>query len=318
MTNGNAKPGQRPGQRASLLNNTGASPVRANYRSRRKRGFPVPVGVPVQVLLVSDQSIPQKKSASSGSWMSNLHLGALGLGAASTVLVALRLLSVARLNPETAYGILQAGGTGNVLIGTVMSLVPSIAIIGGLYLVLARVFSRAGKPNPLVEFARWTVVFALLIIALLTIPFRYAYVAAPVLIVFVITIMMIKRIIRADADGKTEYWLDRNWGRRGTYAAVLFAFLVALLLMFGVVFSPPWMPAERLTLNNHQTITGYVLSQTSDGATVMQAKSRKITYYAPGAIKGQAICSNAPPDDFPLIYYIKSIPGIHLSRYDHC
>ena len=66
----------------------------------------------------------------SAGWANNLHIGALVFGGVSSILVVLRLLSVAKANPETAYGILQAGGTTDVIIGTVLSLIPSIALIG--------------------------------------------------------------------------------------------------------------------------------------------------------------------------------------------
>jgi hypothetical protein len=53
------------------------------------------------------------------------HLGLL-LGAISTVFIAIRILSLAHFNPETAYGILQAGGTAAVIVG---ALLPSVGII---------------------------------------------------------------------------------------------------------------------------------------------------------------------------------------------
>jgi Putative Ig domain len=262
------------------------------------------------------------------SMISNLHLGALALGAASTVLVALRLISVAKFNPETAYAILQASGTGNVIIGTVISLIPSIAIIVALYVISARVLSQSPQTDPQAELARWTLIFMLALIALLTIPFRYVIYAGPVILVFlgfIVTIVILK--IRVKRKGLASgSWLKRDWGKIGTAAAIFSAFLIALLVMLGVVFSPPWMPAERLTLNNNQKIIGYVLAQDQEGLTFMQAKSRKITQYNPGVVIGQVFCSNAPARDLPIIFYIKSIPGLglghylgtYLSHYAHC
>ena len=276
--------------------------------------------------------------------MSNLHLGALVFGAGSTVLVALRLISVARFNPETAYGILQASGTGNVIIGTVISLIPSIAIIVALSLILVRVLSRSPKTDPRAEFARWMLVFLLALIGLLTIPFKYVVYVGPGILVFlgfIVAILIIK--IRAkrkgpasktgetdssktgetdsSKTGETDSWLQRDWGWTGTAFAIFSALLIALTVMFGVVFSPPWMPAERLTLNNNQTVRGYVLAQTSDGLTFMQANSRKITHYNPGVVIDQAFCTNAPATDLPIIYYIKFITRLDLGKlgkYDHC
>jgi hypothetical protein len=272
------------------------------------------------------------KDTSSTTLTSNLHLGALVFGAGSAVLVALRLISVARFNPETAYGILQASGTSNVIIGTVISLIPSIAIIVALYLILVRVLSRSPKTDPRAEFARWMLVFLLALIGLLTIPFKYVVYVGPGILVFlgfIVAILIIKiRAMKVPANetgetdpsetGETSSRLQRDWGWKGTAFAIFSALLIALTVMFGVVFSPPWMPAERLTLNDNTTVTGYVLAQTSDGLTFMQAKSREITYYNPGVVIDQVFCTNAPATDLPIIYYIKSITRLDLGKYGHC
>jgi Ca2+/Na+ antiporter len=292
------------------------------------------------------------------------------LGAASTVLVALRLISVAKFNPETAYGILQASGTGNVIIGTLISLIPSIAIIVALYLISMRVLSKSAQTTPEAEFTRWTLIFMLALIALLTIPLRYVIYAGPGILVFLALVLAVairtKRSVPASETGErsvpasetgersvpasetgersvpasetgersvpaseteeTGSLLERNWGPKGTAAAIFSAFLVAFIVMLGVVASPPWMPAERLTLNNHQKIIGYVLAQTQEGLTFMQAGSMNITQYEPGVVKDQVFCSDAPARDLPIIYYIRSIPGVdlghylsnHLGHYAHC
>jgi len=133
----------------------------------------------------------QPKDTSSRSSISNLRLGALAsVSAATTVLVALRLISVAKFNPETAYGILQASGTGNVIIGTVISLIPSIAIIVALYLISMRVLFRP-KTTPEAEFTRWTFIFMLALIALLTIPLRYVIYAGPGILAFLALIVAV-------------------------------------------------------------------------------------------------------------------------------
>ena len=113
---------------------------------------------------------------------SNLHVDALIFGAASTILVALRLLSFARFNPETAFGILQASGTGTVLIGTVISLIPSIAITAASCLALRQIFTPSREDNPAIELLIWASIFVLVLIALLTTPLKYAA-AAPVVVV---------------------------------------------------------------------------------------------------------------------------------------
>lgn len=237
-----------------------------------------------------------------------MRLGALSVGAASTVLVALRLLSVAKFNLETAYGILQATGTGNVVMGTVISLIPSIAIGAALCLVFYMIFRR---PDSIAaEFGLIVIVGSLILIALLTTPLRYyAVIGGCVVVVF--TVWLIREKIRGVG---WDTGAGRNFLR-------VFAGILAVLLVFGVVISPPWLPAERLTLNNTQ-VTGYILSQTADGLTVLQANPREIIYYGPNALTNQYMCSDTPSLDFSVIFFLP--PGLKLSnvfnsaRYYHC
>lgn len=224
------------------------------------------------------------------------------------MLVALRLLSVARFNPETAYGILQASGTGDVIIGTVISLIPSIAIIAGSALSLGLIFSRSRKPSATAEFAVWISIFVLILIAVLTIPFRYVYVAIPVIPLVVLTaVPPLRRKIERSRNGRAR-----------KTAAIISALLIAILLMFGVVLSPPWMPAERLILSNHHAVTGYILAENSNGLTILGLEPRQIMYYSPDALIGQSICSSSPANDLPIIYYTGISKFIGLFPYKHC
>jgi hypothetical protein len=262
---------------------------------------------------MSDESrVAHEPERSSGTSSSNIHIGALIFGAASTILVALRLLSVARFNPETAYGILQASGTTTVLIGTVISLIPSIAIIAASCLVLRQIFrgiresSPAREDNPALEFTIWGSIFILALIALLTTPLRYA-IAGAIVVAFLLVVWIFRKQIDRGRNGPV-----------GGVMAIASACLVALLLMFGVVLSPPWMPAERLSFNNARQVTGYILAQTSSGVTVMQIKSREILYYGPNALTGQSMCSDVPANDFSIMAFPPFTQVFGFYRYVHC
>jgi hypothetical protein len=269
-----------------------AEPVRDQETSQRERADP-------------------RERADSKPSGSSLHVGALALGAASTLIVALRLLSVARLNPQTADGILQASGTANVIIGTVISLIPSIALIAGACLALNETFRRSDKPGLLGEFVIWASIIALIVIAILTIPYRYVYAPAAVFVILVLARLLKEPIAKL---------ADVGDGRVGRILVRVSGGLVALLLIFGVAISQPWMPAERLTLNNHQQVTGYILNQTPGSIAVLGIRTREITYYGANALVRQSICSNVPPNDFPIIYYIHLpiLKNLNLSLYKHC
>ena len=237
------------------------------------------------------------------SWLRDLRIGTLSIGAASTVLVALRLLSVAQFNPETAYGILQANGTTSVVIGTVISLIPSIAIIAALCLISWLIYSEHDELSEGLVFALWTTMGVLVLIALITTPVRYIlFLAGCTLLVLIV--WAIKTWIK-EIQKKTA-------GQIGSRVLALF---VAAILVFGVVISPPWMPPEHLSFSHAPPVTGYILTQSSDGVTVLQISPRKLMYYGPGALTGQTPCSNVPAFDFPAVYYTR---WFHPGHYVNC
>jgi hypothetical protein len=241
------------------------------------------------------------------------HAGALSIAAASTVLIALRLLSAADFNPATAYGIVQASGTGNVLIGTVISLIPSIAIIAASGLILYVVFSPKKLSLP-AELAAWASMSLLVLITLLTIPYKYAY-AIGGWVLFILILLLFKERIRASIKDHQDTPAVRN-------AARGFGFIIAVTLIIGVVLSPPWMPAEYLVFKNGKSMTGYILSETQTGMAVLQAKPRRVLYYDdPKALKSEIICSNVPKWDYPIIYYLHlhlDLSVLNPYHYDSC
>jgi hypothetical protein len=241
-------------------------------------------------------------------WVTKLKIGTLTAGAVSTVLVALRLLSVAKFNPETAYGILQSSGTSDILIGTVMSVLPSVAIIAGSCLVLARIFLVPNHLKPPAEFAAWASIAILAGITLLTIPVRYGI----AVVLCAIAILIVWR---------NKAKIDMNAplaGKAGRFITRGVAFIFATILIIGIAATPPWMPEEHLTFNGATSpvaVTGYVLTETADGMIILQAKPRRIRYFAPHTLKSRFMCLNPPRWDFPIIFYV---PGFNPVHYQNC
>jgi len=99
------------------------------------------------------------------------------------------------------------------------------------------------------------------------------------------------------------------------------AVVIAGAFLLGVIASPPWMPAERLTFSKASgqgPIAGYVLSQSDTGLTVLELDPRTILYFGPGELASQTACSAFPPDDLPIVYktWLKGI--LDLYAYPHC
>jgi hypothetical protein len=254
---------------------------------------------------------PAREAGYSG-WPNSLHAAALLVGGVSTILVALRLLSVAKANPETAYGILQAGGTANVIIGTVLSLIPSIALIAASYLALGQIwakFTNSRKLTQLEELGIWASICALFLIAILTIPFRYWPAPAALGLALILA------------------WIFRDWIEEkrqkdsGRHAVRATALVIASAFLFGVIVSPPWMPAENLTFtraSGHAPVVGYILSQSGTGLTVLAIDPRQIFYFGPQELSKETSCSAFPQDELPIVYHVGLNRILHLSTDPHC
>ena len=271
--------------------------------------------------MTTNNTLPGRLEAQEGTdsrgWADNLHVGALIFGGVSTILIALRLISVAKANPETAYGILQAGGTTNVIIGTVLSLIPSIALIGASYLAVGRIWAKfpdskfpdSGKLTQAEELGIWTCICALFLIGVLTIPFRYWEVPAAVVLALILT-----RIFRDRIEGARK----NRWGQRSVKVA---AGLIAAVLLLGVIISPPWMPAERLTFtpsSKDKPVVVYVLDESQSGLTVLQINPTQVLYFGPKDLSKEVACSAFRSDDLPIIYHTGLIRIFHLFSYPHC
>jgi hypothetical protein len=257
----------------------------------------------------------------SAGWLNNLHVGALIFGGVSTILIALRLLSVAKANPETAYAILQAGGTTNVIMGTVLSLIPSIALIAASYLAVGRIWAKfpdskfkgTSELTDAEELGIWTSMVALFLIAVLTIPFRYVEVPAVVVLTLILAWIFRNRIERVRKNNKNKLW----W----RVVKVTAAGLIAAAFLLGVIISPPWMPAEQLTFttaSKDKPVVGYVLDQSQSGLTVLSINPTQVMYYGPKDLNTEVACSAFRSDDLPVIYHTGLIRIFHLYSYPHC
>ena len=67
------------------------------------------------------------------------------IGGVSTLFISIRILSMANFNPQTAYGILQAGGTAAVIIGAILSIIGTIALLAAVFACLQLIIPAEKK-----------------------------------------------------------------------------------------------------------------------------------------------------------------------------
>ncbi len=237
-------------------------------------------------------------------WLSgmagNTLVATLALGMASALLIALRLISVAKFNIETTYGILQASGTGAVIVGTVIALIPGIAVTVALTSGLVVIFYNGMDDK--IYFPLWVTIVFFSVIAFVTTPLEYS----PVVLACAVGVV-VARVFRKHIRG----WSPRRKRSVVTCVAVVFA----IILMVGVVQGAPWGPEEHFIFKGNQQVNGYLLSQTDTATAILQAKPREIGYYPTAQLTNQDACKNVPWFDFPVIYFV---PGFDPVHYQPC
>jgi len=223
-----------------------------------------------------------------------------------------RLLIVADYNPTTALAIVSSGGYVDSLLGSLLPLIPiflpymalgllflnrvilgSIALLGTVFISPVAIGRTA-----VVKLASndWHQIFrgsalSLVIMAILAL---------------IVGILLIVQIID-----------PRNLMRSlGVLMSILLIPLVVSSYPFPFshdfylkMIRQPWLPAETVTLQTGQKVTGYVLSDTGSWVVVLESASRKIVYYPAADVTALQVCQvGTQPPTQPLVTLISAPP----------
>lgn len=192
------------------------------------------------------------------------HLTLLAGGAFAT-LVALLLVRVSRGNPRTALAVLQQGGTGNILLGTSLALLPLVAagLVGG---ILAHVW-----PHPAPQRTRRTTMDKVGLTAVILV----VGVAIAPLVFVAMSVVMAVLLRRRSSES-----------REGSGAAILLLGCVWFFLV-----AAPWWPLERVEPEGGGgSVVGYVLSASGDDLAVLTEDSRHVEYLSIAGPASRRIC----------------------------
>lgn len=202
------------------------------------------------------------------SW--DKHLGLI-VGGATSVMVALKLLAVANWNPTTAFGILSASGTANVLTGTILAVLPLLYAYAFLFffpLVRRKMQSRTPVERSAAGMlGMWPVLILIFITP--------AYLLAVILVMLAL-MAVIPRIIRAfQKRRKTRKDLQRTatQERPSRFEGASVALSGVVMLSY-LSLATPWMPAEIVEIDGAGRQTGYVLNESDGKAVVLLARGR--------------------------------------------
>jgi MFS family permease len=212
-------------------------------------------------------------------WNWEDHLPLL-VGASATIFIAIRLSSVASFEPETAYEILQANGTGTVVVGSIVSLLGPALI--AITIICWQAYISTGKEHQHRQRrGRLLVALQLLVGFSLFLTPTVVFVAIPVTVALALLETRLLRRWVGKQRGKymTGSGEDRDEkARRVTKESISLTSLAkkpsvvisVLLVALYVFFSTPWFPSERISIRGaERTETGYILSATGDDITML-------------------------------------------------
>jgi hypothetical protein len=218
----------------------------------------------------------------------------LALSPVGIILIsATRLLIVSDYKATTATAIVSSDGYVNTLLGTLIPVVPLLIP----YLALILLFTQ-----------RFIVGLLALAVAALVSPSTYSHAAA-------------LRLIRSDA-GRIGQWSLANPAifvlvfiacvllalstLRGpsTAARTLGVLLAVTLAPIALQFYPlpagttyyaqllkqPWLPEERIALQGHPAVLGYVLADSDISLEVLVQADRSVIFYPNALVTGEQIC----------------------------
>jgi hypothetical protein len=210
-------------------------------------------------------------------WQNNLTLI---LGVLSLALIAIRLLTVAGFDPETAYDILQAEGTGDVIVGSLVSIVGLIfAPVGFILLYTYRSQRRSVPRKP---YAHYQLLGGLSLVVLTIFMSPFFVLLVSVIIVVIATLL--SRSYRSWAQNKdikmAATLLSRLYRRSsqeiekvtpppvslGLEAILIYAVAV---IVIGFGSNNPWIPSQIIAAKHHPIFTGYVLSEANGELTIL-------------------------------------------------
>lgn len=220
---------------------------------------------------------PEPSKTTAFEWHN--HLGLL-IGAAASTLICLKLLAVANWNSTTAFGILSASGTANVLTGTLLAVLP---MLYGLLIAVAapRIVERLKRRNPAERGAVGLLGIWPVILLFVLIP--SAQLLGILAAVVVVAVIFLVRRVRARRPA-TEQRKPVATGNSAIsrFEALSLGLAGYVFLFFGTL-AIPWVPAQMVVTSDGEQVA-YVLKKEGDTTVVLLAEDRILIHLQADAV----------------------------------
>jgi hypothetical protein len=249
--------------------------------NRLKRAHRIPTGATVH----RRKPLPKKRDTQPDlelAWRQNWPLL---IGLSSVGFISARLLGVATGDPETAYAILQAAGTGSVVVG---GLIPAIGLL--LFPISVAVyhygFSRATSTRHSEAPLMIAIGSTALVITIFTAP------AGPLLgtIIFSVFVIAAASWLRYIARPKV------GQRKRGRFSIVwppphiLIALFSAIAIASTIVSSNPWLPSQNIIMKGRHGFSAFILAQTDQTTTILTQRPTAVVQLPSSEIITTEIC----------------------------
>jgi hypothetical protein len=189
------------------------------------------------------------------------------IGILSVAIVAIRLLGVARGDPETAYAILQDGGTGNVLIATLVSALGLLAIPASAILAY---YAWDTRKNARYSSTR----FYQLVVAACGMAFIALYMAPTASIIVSLGILVSIAVVAIVAAASP--WSFAKWKRLLILSLVTYT---VFIVGYEALSPTPWLPEQNITVTGQGALSGYVLSEANGRISILTSRGEGVVSF---------------------------------------
>jgi hypothetical protein len=286
---------------------------------RRQRPRPLTVGEK-RSRRRSNQAVqgrrPSEPYSPRSSWQVNLGLV---IGLASVTFIAGRLLGIAAGDPETAYAILQAEGTGPVIVG---SLIPMVGLMAAPVAIFASYYSISlGLKGPdhymVAIFA--TVGSLATVIVFFTTPAQDLLLSCSVALIGIVFFRIAMALV---VKFRPHHRKDVYHAQEQSHPLRAFIVIYTLFVLgVSTLSSTPWLPEQNIGIKGHDDFSGYILSEASGTTFILTHNPTGVSREASSDILFVKLCraSNYLVQQGTLNQWLGSFMSAdRITSYPHC
>ncbi|GAB3402882.1 hypothetical protein [Flindersiella endophytica] len=248
-----------------------------------------------------------------GQWRQ--HIGLL-IGFASLIFIGSRIMAVSAFRSDTAWGVLQASGAGNVAVGTVVPVIPGMTLAIAI-LILIRIYVRVKDRG----WATISQIFGLTFFGSVGIISAQIVQLLTLILTAIIAYLFSSPWKRWKKSGNLfgpTPEEDAARRMRMDYLRRRAAGVAGIVLAMTAIDARPWVPPEQLVLTNGLQSTNYVLSETNGTLVTLTEYPRRIARFEAKKVRKRGVCDVAYTRYYWLTSTLTTLTADHSRAYPAC